>query len=84
MQVEEVILSNNRANPSLKYDSYHFLLKNKGKMSASFVCSTSRCYASISLSVNRDNNEIQVPYRFKNLIRIGLKTEYLENIELQQ
>ena len=53
MQVEEVILSNNRNNPNLKYDSYHFLLKNKGKTSASFVCVTSRCYASISLSADR-------------------------------
>ena len=63
MQVREVFLSDNRANPTLRFDSYHFFLKNKGKLSASFVCSTKSCYASVSLFVNRENNEIEIPFR---------------------
>ena len=35
---EEIQLSNNRENPSLRWKNYQFNFKNKGKMSASFVC----------------------------------------------
>ena len=58
---EEVQLSTNRDNPSVRYQNRHFLLKSKGKMSASFVCATSKCYASISLRVDRLTNEIELP-----------------------
>ena len=53
-------LANNRENPSCRWNNYIFNLKSKSKMSASFVCSTPKCYASVSLRVQ--NNEIKEPY----------------------
>ena len=61
---EEIQLSNNRENPSLRWKNYQFNFKNKGKMSASFVCSTPGCYVSISLRVL--NNEIKEPFEISH------------------
>ena len=46
---DEVKLSNNISNPYMRYKNYNFNLKTKGKMSASFVCVTAGCFASVSL-----------------------------------
>ena len=61
----EVILSNNRCKPSLKYNNFHFLFKSMGKIACGFRCATPKCYASISLKV--ESNEILLPYVILNL-----------------
>jgi hypothetical protein len=58
----EIILSNNRENPSLRFKNFMFNMKTKGKMSAAFVCTTPGCYASLSLRVDKATIEIQEPY----------------------
>jgi hypothetical protein len=63
----EIQLSNNRENPSLRYKNFMFNLKTKGKVSAAFVCTTSGCYASISLKVNKYTQEIQELYVINSL-----------------
>ena len=74
----EIILSNNRENPSLRFKNFMFNMKTKGKMSAAFVCTTSGCYASIKGCLFHFGQTL-----FKNLIKIGLKQEYLDNEELR-
>ena len=54
----EIILSNNRDNPSLRFKNFMFNMKTKGKMSSHFVCITPGCYASISLRVDKATMEI--------------------------
>ncbi len=63
----EIILSNNRENPSLRFKNFMFNMKTKGKMSAAFVCTTPGCYASISLRVDKATIEIQEPYVISNI-----------------
>jgi len=63
----EIILSNNRENPSLRFKNFMFNMKTKGKMSAAFVCTTPGCYASISLRVDKATMEIQEPYVISNI-----------------
>ena len=69
----EIILSNNRENPSLRFKNFMFNMKTKGKMSAAFVCTTPGCYASIKGCLFHFGQTL-----FKNLIKIGLKQEYLD------
>ncbi len=61
------ILSEKRSKPDFRYRNYHSILKPVGKVSAMFKCSTSKCYASISLEVNKATQEIQKPLEVKNL-----------------
>ena len=58
----EIQLSFNRENTSVRYMNYLYHNKTKGKMPASFLCATPKCYASISFKVNRETNDIKVPY----------------------
>lgn len=60
-------LSEKRSKPDFRYRNYHSILKPVCKVSAMFKCSTSKCYASISLEVDKATQEIQKPLEVKNL-----------------
>lgn len=52
--MNEIILYENREQNSLRYKNFNYLLKRGGKVASCFRCATSKCYATISLSVDKD------------------------------
>ena len=61
MNMNTPILSDNRTQPALRYNNLHFYLKTPGKVSALFRCSTAKCYASLSLKVDKNTQVIKEP-----------------------
>ena len=61
MNMNTPILSDNRTQPALRYNNFHYYLKTPGKVSALFRCSTAKSYASVSLKVDKDTQVIKEP-----------------------